>query len=133
MRITRSEVLKAIRTEPLRGGQWIFPKQDRHGQQVFDKTCKVCAVGGLLRTKGIPDDEISVTLNDYMFYSDGVKNGAVDECGDEKFALESKDYLTALSIKFEKLANKHGSGVHTRKKLAEFVKANFPKQFNVKI
>lgn len=122
MRITRKEVLKAIRTENLKEGS---PISDRDG--VLDKECKVCAVGAVLRQKGIDDESIHSTFYQVTFGTYGV-----DGTGDEHKALRDKEYLGALSIKFEKLAANYGCGKRTRTRLTEFVKDNFPKQFNTR-
>lgn len=133
MRIKRSEILRAIRQEPLQYGNWIHDKngeQNPFEQKEYDKTCKVCAVGAVLRQKGVKDEEINKRANEFLMCS---FMPAPNEDGDEIEALKEKHYLSALSIKFEKLARRLGHGKRTRTRLAEFVKANFPKQFNVKI
>lgn len=130
MNITRKEILRAIRKEPLKAGEWIHNREvvktDAEGTKyldsVLDKKCKVCAVGAVLRAKGIDPDQ----MNDVAWSLLGRDND-VAEGGDEKEALKDKNYLLALSIKFEKLADRLGAGKRTREKLVEFVKENFPK------
>lgn len=123
MKVTRKQILQAIRTEPLKAGNWIHSKGDTDPYlNIVDKTCKVCAVGAVLRTAGVPD----IQIRSYGF---GINNSdrAISHKGDEKLELEYKNYLAALSIKFEKLARKLGAGKRTRDQLANFVKKNFPK------
>lgn len=141
MRIKRSEILKAIRTEKLKAGEFIHTKRfptgdlDEYGSPFFkfraDKTCKVCAVGAVLRNKNIHDENIHYVAHNMFFVDNPI--GSVDQNGDEKNALLQKHYLAALSIKFEKLAAKLGCGKRTKNALIRFVKANFPKTINVKL
>lgn len=128
MRIKRSDILKAIRTEPLKPDNWIH-EDHVTDKPLYNSSCKVCAVGAVLRQCGIPDNEISYRAR---FGLTGVFCG-VSKDGNLEGALEAKLYLNALSIKFERLANRLGAGKRTRKQLADFVKKNFPKQFNVAI
>ena len=129
MRIKRSDILKAIRTEPLKAGNWIHEDLSSNTDEDFHSGCKVCAVGAVLRVKGISDEDIDFRAHE------GLMNLGVgcSEESDEEFALEEKKYLNALSIKFEKLSRRLGNGKRTRAQLAAFVKKNFPKQFNVNI
>ena len=130
MRITRKEILKAIRTEKLKGGAFIEERYvyDTFGEYdyVVDNKYKVCAVGAILRQKGISDDKIQDTAYIATFLSD------VGDNGDLEGALEVKDYMGALSIKFERLYRSYGGGKRTKEKLAQFVKANFPKEIRIK-
>lgn len=129
MRIKRSEILKAIRTEKLKAGSFIHGKDvvDEFGYEsyVTDKNCKVCAVGAVLRYKGIDSEDIDNFAGDVTGFYVGIE-------GDEFQELEDKNYLTALSVKFEKLAKKFGAGKRTRTKLVAFVKRHFPKTIAVK-
>ena len=130
MRITRKEILKAIRTEKLQGGSFIEARRISNfygrNEYVYDSKCKVCAVGAILRQKGISDDKIQDTAYIATFLSD------VDDNGDLEVALEVKDYMGALSIKFERLYLSYGGGKRTKEKLAQFVKTNFPKEIRIK-
>jgi len=140
MRITKQDVLKAIKTEKLKNGRWITEKTvfvknsmgDEVRESILDNTCAVCAVGAVLRQKGVPNQYIQTRADDFFFYS-YEPAGEVGKDGDELQALKNKNYLSALSIKFEKLANRLGNGQRTRTQLTKFVKDNFPKQFNVKL
>lgn len=131
MRIKRTDILKAIRTEPLKAGAWIHEDWNSENPEIIHKGCKVCAVGAVFRQKGIKDEEIDSRASEYLM--GGFNMPTPNEEGDEEAALKDKHYLSALSIKFEKLARRLGHGKRTRAKLAEFVKKNFPKQFNVSI
>ena len=45
--------------------------------------------------------------------------------------LKSKLYLNALSVKFEYLADKYGTGKRTRNQLVKFVEENFPNRIKL--
>lgn len=130
MKFTRKEILNAIRTENL--GQKGFIDDDFP----FAKNCKVCAVGALLRKKKVHDVKIERTAASLIELEQQASSGngfthSVASCGDEHMCLYNEFYLSALSIKFEKLASSYGCGKVTRSKLAKFVKDNFPKEFKV--
>ena len=126
MQVTRRQILRAIRTEKLKPGSFLHEKRIRKGFEeydyVSDKTCKVCAVGAVLRVAGVKNE-----LIDSLGYS-VCKTSAIDSAGDEEASIQEGDFMGALSVKFEKLAEKHGTGKRTREKLCKFVKDNFPKK-----
>lgn len=126
MRITRREILKAIRTERLQYGMFITPRLEDNNRYVDDSFCKVCAVGAVLRQKGVPNHRIEDAADIVRI------RGLVSSDGDEFEELKSKHYMNALSIRFEKLARKHGVGPKTKIKLSSFIKRHFPKTINVK-
>lgn len=131
MQVTRRQILRSIRTEKLKPGSFLHEKEtkDSEGNVTYkaDKTCKVCAVGGVLRAAGVKND-----LIDSAGYSVCLSDAIATE-GDEDEALVREDFMSALSIKFEKLAEKHGTGKRTREKLCQFVKDNFPKKVKLDI
>lgn len=125
MKFTRRQVLEAIRFENLTAGNFYNRYHDASGKN----KCEVCAVGAVLQRAGVKPSKIS----DKAWKLVGGGGQCVDQAGDELEALKEKNYLAALSIKFEKLADELGTGKRTRKILSNFVKANFPKEFtNVK-
>jgi hypothetical protein len=127
MRFTRREVLKAIRVEKLVGGRG--PIEARWGSYdrgyVYDGKCRVCAVGAVLRQKGIDGYDIPSTFNGIVYVQSARASGNLEG------ALSDKDWLGALSIKFERLYQQKGAGKVTRKELALFVKKHFPVTFSV--
>lgn len=134
MRITRREILKAIRTENLKGGTWIGARVNKDGDTVSDEKCTVCAVGGVLRAKGIACDLIDDVACDITRGFYGVAPTTDDDGEEENSefdALKQKAYMNALSIRFERLYDKYGSGKKTREKLCRFVKRHFPKTIRV--
>lgn len=138
MRITRREILKAIRTEKLKGDAFIHGKllpdtivfdPTNPNRVIYDHTCKVCAVGAVLRHKKIPDEQIE----DAGYGSIECFENYIGADGDEQKALDDKEWLLALSIKFEKLYKSYGGGKRTKEKLAAFVKRHFPKEIRVQL
>lgn len=130
MIITRKEILKAIRTENLRAGSPIELRWDARGLDLIeDEKCKVCAVGAVFRQIGIKSTNIESCFRSVVMLT--TSNASED--GNQAQELRLKNYLAALSIKFEKLATSYGCGKKTRTKLAEFVKVNFPEEIRVRI
>ena len=129
MRVTRREILKAIRTEKLQGGAFIQTRSDY--PYIVDDTCKVCAIGAVLRQKGIPSESIENMA--YAITSDDFAIGP-DDCfasTNEFEAIKAKAYMNALSLRFEKLAKKSGTNKKTREALCRFVKRYFPKSIYI--
>ena len=124
MKITRREILKAIRTEKLVGGEGVIEARYDliHSREIVDEKCRVCAVGAVLRQKGIDSYSMSHRFNEVVGY--GVNSS---DTGDLDQAFKNKNYMCALSIKFEQLAKSKGVGPKTKEKLCGWVKANFPK------
>lgn len=132
MKITKREVLKAIRTEPLKPGFWM------HADKRYFKNCSVCAVGAVLRNR-IEVKSVYPTMLVDVFnrkvcnimdsessnYTVSLGVGELDNI------LNQGLYLTALSNKFEALAEKYKTMRTVRKHLEIFVKKNFPKEFEV--
>lgn len=131
--ISKKDILKAINTEPLAYGEWVKMDKDGSGWPTIissDKNCSVCAVGSILRQAGLTNKRIhdfgfemlhhgSVTANDpYLEHS-------------LKDALKNKEYLHALSIKFENQANKIGVNKRTRSALTKFIEVNFPNRIKL--
>lgn len=141
--VTRREIIKALRTEPLQAGTFCTLGQGDHFHcsidgEVGDSDCKVCAVGAIFRSKFKPyhldveyfDDTVSTAVDiAYVLFDD-------KEMVYRK--LNEKDYLSALSVYFEALVEKKmknkalGSRAFVkvtpamRENLVNFVKKNFP-------
>jgi hypothetical protein len=120
--ITRRDVLAAIRTEPLRPGNWVVTTEN--------VKCEVCAVGAVLRHAGLNNEEIFEFGDIMMHYGkcsvDGY--GSKEDIEDTiQGMLRNNRYLHALSITFEFYSRRLGKGKRIRKVLANFVKKNFPK------
>lgn len=118
MIITRKDVIKAIKKESLKRGDFVhdyYKDQFGNWKEKNDPNCKVCAVGAVLRNKGYSNKQINVTVDNF----------AGDWTGDWRTELQCENYLAALSSRFEQ----SGGG----KKLVEWVKKHMPKQFKVKL
>lgn len=122
MRITQQDILKAIKKEKLKGGSFIH----RNKRDKVDAKCKVCAVGAVLRQKEIENENI-------LDVASNICSSNVSSGGYLEWYLEDRDYLSALSIKFERLYKWYGGGQKTKTLLTKFVKESFPKSFSVKI
>jgi len=85
----------------------------------------------VLRQKGIPNRDVESVA--YRNISDDYGLCPEDTCANtnEFEALKNKAYLNALSIHFERLATKNGTGKKTREALCRFVKRHFPKNINI--
>lgn len=118
MKFTRRDIIRAIRTEPMKAGSWVS-----YTTRTKDGTCKVCAVGAVLRERGNTDGQICNLAWKIA------PNGTVEN-EEIPLLLKNKDYISALSAKFEYLARKYGNGKRTKEKLVDFVKSNFPVSFN---
>lgn len=124
MKITfkKEEILKAIRTEKLKRGQFfhdsLYPKDP------VAQTCKVCAVGAIMRSKlhKYPSD-ISLAglgarmINFQLLWSDTAQIPRL---------IEDKNYLGALSSYFETVSERKCD-------LVKFINKHFPKSITVEI
>lgn len=91
MIITRDDVLKAIKEEPLIARYWVQPRQQG--------PCAVCAVGAVLRNAGLTDTQINLaaaTVTQHMFASD---DGSIPA------ELSTRNYMGALSMQWERLVD----------------------------
>ena len=134
MIITRRDILKAIRTENLQGGSFIHGRLvEGEISKVMDSYCSVCAVGAVLRNKGLEGVEIYDTACRITSGTAIIRRDSFNELK----AIKKKKWLNALSIRFEHLVDKQSSrtnGVPTKKtkeNLIRFVKRHFPKQIKV--
>lgn len=133
--ITRREILKAIRTENL--GYKGFYKGTRKLESPFlivGKTCTVCAVGAVLRSrlKGL-------CIYDAQKIIHKTQNLSVWTSANEDTVtglLKAKQYLAALSSKFEKADIDAGDKTYRwtkprREKFCEWITENIPVSFKV--
>jgi hypothetical protein len=125
MKITRKQVLEAIRTEKLHAGAFLRPRYEGVDRYMEDSRCEVCAVGAVLRHVGIPNSEINDRASNLLTVEAGWTSDS-----DEFEELEDGNFLAALSIKFEKLVKKNGGAEpKTKTSLYYFVRRHFPKEF----
>ncbi len=126
MIITKGEVLDALATEPLRARQFVDSTDNGN------PTCHVCAVGAMLRRKGLTNNQIWFVgsrlikqdmVSVGMFVSKEVaRNKAVE-------LTQQGKYLHALSIIFEHSSNTMPLKEDSYKYTKEFVLAFFPDSF----
>jgi len=118
MKITRSDVLRAIAKEPLKPGAYV--RSD--GKDPGD--CSVCAVGAVLRYKGLHNDRLQ-SAGDYVTQGKAVIDFAPGRSWHTtvETELEKKNYLGALSCFYEKIAP---SRSRIRDRLRKWVQENLP-------
>lgn len=131
MLITKEEVIEALQKEQLAAGDWIeyWSRPD----------CHVCAVGAVLRKKGIPNSRISREAV-RVTNEDSVCVASTQE------ALDAGHWLTALSRFFEQMIRSRLSyprffsevkiedrepTAEERVQLIEFVEKNLPNVFHI--
>jgi hypothetical protein len=127
MKFTRKEVLRAIDTENLKAGTFIYTRDNKPYEE-----CKVCIVGALVREK-MNKDNSPMFLEDIC--NDLTNHNVFGVCHFYMYALDEilkeKEYLQALSIKFEFLCKKYKTMKPVRRLLKEWVKTNIPVSFEV--
>lgn len=125
MKITRRQVINALRTEPLTHGTWVY--QDGFNGPSKETECPVCAVGAVLRKAGLSNYEIDQAGNALM------DNGSVTSDTAVADYLANGLYLNALSCEFES-RRIHGKALKAtkafRERLITWVKKNLPVTFN---
>lgn len=125
MKIKRAQILKALRTEPLRQGH--FVESDLLPEI---GTCNVCAVGAVLRSAGVPDRAINgvavqpqvIGFADCCFDSSNKAEQKLELAED----LAERRYLAALSKVFEAAPKRTAKA-----QAIAFVKKHFPKEIRI--
>lgn len=133
VKLTRAEIILAIKTEPLSPGTWINGEPD-------EKDCQVCAVGGVLRRRYgdvMDEDELNSLANDLTNYGAAAPDDDEDKQDVLSRLLGRDSYLNALSYKFEWLCDDAGieeediirKNNRVRADLVAWVRKNLPKEF----
>jgi hypothetical protein len=136
-RISKKKIIEALRTEPLTGGMWMSLIDD--GQLWTETTvgeargkCTVCAVGAILREVVAQNATVKEFNDACIFASDHVMS-IYDSTIEE--TLKAKNYMGALSIYFEEMAERSPDGFsitnRQRPALIRFVEKNFPSYVTV--
>lgn len=124
--ITRRQVIKALRTEPLQSGEWC---DGPTGYTVPAKNldCTVCAVGAVLRQ--VTDMRVE-EIYDFGAQLNNRTDATISDSANQKdisLFLADGNYLAALSAYFEStIPDKAPYGKRHRERLVKFVKKNFP-------
>jgi hypothetical protein len=142
--ITRSEIVKAIKKEPLKtlkAGHWVLGKEN---SRVKNKTCSVCAVGAVMRNALLAPNQVARAIDDAAW-------AATQDCevadADPMDLIAEKSWMAALSCFFENLSSEieedsdegyaHVLTEKETKRLRDetvtFVKKNFPKKIEIDI
>jgi len=131
--LTRQNIIRALKTEPLQRRAWF------HASQCADtsvlKECPVCAVGAVMRKcLNIMNSNKAIELTQGVAcYTSEIKADGITKTEYIQGLLENKNYLGALSVLFESQSKAENSRVtaNNRKELIAFVKNNFPKTIRV--
>ena len=137
MIVTRKQIIHALRTENLQGGSWFEDTQYNENTGEYEKlnptTCPVCAVGAVIRSTGVVTKKNSFSKLCLWAYK--LVNGiateddlSTDTKEGIKTLLNEKNYLGALSVYFEAMAD---NGRIRRDRLVKFVKTHFPSQLRI--
>lgn len=139
--IKLTTVVKALETEVLKAGQWFHYQGDDKKQY---KTCKVCAVGAVLRQCSVLTYALKEGISPSNIANRAIRIGSLSDYeisseatwADINNLLNAKLYLGALSAFFESTMKYERTNTPTkrvRKLLVSFVKRTFAKQFEVTI
>lgn len=134
--ITKKLVIEALRSEKLMSGDWFHDDFDNL------KDCAVCAVGAVLRRCSALSVLIKRTERDDNYnINDRIRGiirasnvGYDSSWRDVLTHLKRKNYLAALSAKFEQLVSDSAETEPTetqRESLVDFVKVYFPNKFTI--
>lgn len=132
--ISRDVILKAIKTEPLKNKAFVELYDADDGYVVSDDpNCHVCAVGAILRHAGMTNKQIDLFGNQLVHcgsaYASHEYHDKTNVLKTIKTNIEQKQYLHALSMKFEYHASFPSKRIgKLRKLMTKFVKENFPKR-----
>lgn len=89
MKITRDDVLRAIEQEPLMPDSWV--------QNIHIDGCPVCAVGAVLREKGLENMDIGIVARRVT------RGQFIPSASSLPRQLAEGNYLGALSMQFERM------------------------------
>lgn len=139
--ISKNVILKALKTERLTAGHWIYVPGERKSDLWSDrlrsqpaKNCKVCAVGAVIRNavskKSIVKDINALASRrtgfSYCDYSFKTEERA-------KEYIENGNYMDALNTLFEGSYDKLKNMREVRSIMVKFVKENFPEKIELDI
>jgi hypothetical protein len=140
--ISRKTILKAIKKEPLRAGEWV----DKSDLKTVGN-CHVCAVGAVLRTAGLPNNQIGNSAWNLMAGANPVTWGDDHMIAEEAAQIAKEgNHLAALSAYFEGIVRNYDIRTKdygdvfaipnrampvVRRKLRRFVLKNFPKRIRL--
>ena len=104
LKVTKDQVFDALATEPLQPGQFFRNNLDEEPQW---ETCKVCAVGAIMRKAGVFSDSVNEIQTELL----ANMGCASDSCDpDDPFlsnTLSSQEFLAELSQHFEYYADNY--------------------------
>lgn len=132
--VTRRQVLTALRTEPLKNGDWVHDKAYDYDANK-DGTCSVCAVGAIVRAAGYKDFQVSERANSACHGAAipfNEKAPPSEILTEAHHMAKDGDYFGSLSFLYEGMAERLGpNGKRIRTLLAKHVKTYFPKTLKI--
>jgi len=127
MKATKKEIIKALATEPLAGGQWI------NGIK-----CRSCAIGSFMKSHFEIDEDVSNFCAEIVTYCQFSAHLDSDHILWENKLIEMINdslYLSALSSYFERITINRAQRIPTDEDIFElinFVEAEFPDAIDLK-
>lgn len=128
--IKKDKVIQALKTEPLTLQGFFFLNNG-----VSLENCQVCAVGAVLRHHISVNKLLKLQIHEASCLAESACKGQfAAEDADPETCIKDKNYLGALSVYFERLAEDADEvDTELREKLVNFVEKNFPASFRVKV
>lgn len=129
--ITKAKIIEAIMTEPLASGNWFKRDYTNIGEDYSN--CTACAVGAVVRKAsfvGEYQERVVSQLCDYMYDKES-EGYLYDNARSIRRSLKDKQWLPALSSKFESLFRYTPVDNSGRKRLANWVRRNFPSRITI--
>ena len=117
VRVTKAEIVEALRSEPLAAGQWI---DARRMDGPMSQSCNVCAVGAVLRRLVLSPTTSASDLCSAAWKVAGDQHGPVDQL------IADGEYLSALSALFEDAPPRS-----RRKEAIALVETRFPESLDI--
>lgn len=141
--ISRSDIIKALRSEPISNfsfGSWAYDENGSNGR--LGESCQVCAVGSIIRSSVAANNQIGTI---YKIADRVTQNGAINRMGMDRAYAISKELMdlglvmNAISVLYESLCSRSW-GIGWNKKLDSemqeiieevitFVQENAPESF----
>ncbi len=115
--ITKKQVIKALKTEPLTKGSYF------HSQIIKGYKCDVCAVGAVLRHMSFEKWALENRLSTNALGTIATKGLSIGS--NHKNLIKNGNYFGALSCYFE--------AGHSKSKCIQYVEKNFPLKLTLEI
>ena len=134
--VSKELICEAIMTEPLSRGKWIHAYSGDIDSVASQIDCIVCVVGAVLRhTDFFTLWDISCFGSSLRIYAKkhSVRIGYFASQHDVNWLLSKKQWMAALSAKFESQGEFECVTLNDRRALVRWVRKNFPSKVLIKI